>query len=296
MTVTNTTPLAATYVASGVINLTGAHDMTISGKSIAGGSSACITLTNCHDVTIQYNKLYNSTNVGIYLYNCYNITVTGNFVTKVSTGVYAQQCPSGGIAVTSNQFLNMAGPFPRGQFVQFNNVNGGNCIASNKCENIMGQSNPEDAISIYQCHGTAAHPITITGNQIRGGGPSTSGGGIMLGDSGGSYIYAANNILVNPGQYGIAISGGDHNIINGNQIYSAAKSFTNIGLYVETIGSAPVVAPTVENNKVNFYNASGVENAAWLADGITTPAGWATNTWGANITASILPATLITAN
>jgi len=36
------------------------------------------------------------------------------------------------------------------------------------------------------------------------------GGGIMLGDGGGSNIVAKNNILVDPGQYGMAVSGGSY--------------------------------------------------------------------------------------
>jgi len=115
-----------TYVTSAVISLTGASNETISGKSIAGGSAASISLSNCHDVTISNCRLYNSTNVGVYLYNCYNITITGNYFANVSTGVDAVQCPQGGIVVNSNQFSNMWGPFPRGQFVQFNNVDGPN--------------------------------------------------------------------------------------------------------------------------------------------------------------------------
>lgn len=291
---TQSAAASQTYVASGVISLSNASGVTISGKSIAGGSAASITLSNCNNITIKNCKLYNSTNVGIYLYNCYNITIEGNFFTHVSTGVNAVQCPKGGIVVNSNQFLNMMGPFPKGQFVQFNNVDGPyNQINSNLCENVMGASNPEDAISIYESNGTAASPITVNGNEIRGGGPSTSGGGIMLGDSGGSYITADGNTLVNPGQYGIAISGGSHNTITNNIVYGASQSFTNIGLYLESIGST-VSSATVSGNRVLFYNAAGTVNGAWLASGISTPTGWSTNNWDADIDASVLPTTLIT--
>jgi parallel beta-helix repeat protein len=281
-------------MAGSVISLTNQSGVTISGKSIAGGSAASITLCNCNNITVTNCKLYNSTNVGIYLYNCYNITIKGNYFTNLATGVNVVQCPKGGIEVNSNQFLNMMGPYPKGQFVQFNNVGGAyNQINSNICENIMGESKPEDAISIYESNGTAASPITINGNEIRGGGPSTSGGGIMIGDSGGSYITANGNTLVNPGQYGIAISGGSHNAITNNIVYGAKQSFTNIGMYVEAIG-ANISAATVSGNRVKFYNSAGVCNGAWLASGLATPSGWTNNNWNANIDASVLPATLIT--
>lgn len=286
--------VAASYVASGVISWSNKSNATISGKSIVGGSAAPITLTNCSNITITNCKLYNSTNVGIYLYNCYNITIQGNFITNVATGVNVVRCAKGGIVVNSNQFLNMKGPYPKGQFVQFNNVNGANnTINSNLCENVMGQSNPEDAISIYQSNGTLASPIRINGNSIRGGGPSTSGGGIMLGDSGGSFTVADGNTLVNPGQYGIAISGGNHNSITNNLIYGVKQSFTNIGLYVDPIGVS-IGSSTVSGNRIKFYNSAGTINGAWLASGVTTPAGWSTNNWNADIDASILPTTLIT--
>ncbi|MDO3643692.1 right-handed parallel beta-helix repeat-containing protein [Mucilaginibacter sp. L3T2-6] len=287
--------VAQTYVSSPVISLSNASNITISGKAIAGGTKAAITLTNCHDVHITNCKLYNSTNVGIYLYNCYNITINGNYLTNVSTGIYVDHAAKGGIIVNGNQFLNMKGPFPRGQFVQFNNVKGANNqINSNQCENILGQSNPEDAISLYQSYGTSACPISIRGNQIRGGGPSNSGGGIMLGDSGGAYQIADGNTLVNAGQYGIAISGGSHNSITNNLIYSVSQSFTNVGLYVASFSGILISGAQVAGNRVKFYNSSGIANGVWLADGLLAPAGWSTNNWNANIDSSILPAVLIT--
>src|SRR5437868_6396776 len=56
---------ATFYTKSNVVNLDGAHNITISGKIIAGGSVPAITLTNCHDVHITQNSLTNSTEVGI---------------------------------------------------------------------------------------------------------------------------------------------------------------------------------------------------------------------------------------
>ncbi|MDB5133076.1 MAG: right-handed parallel beta-helix repeat-containing protein [Mucilaginibacter sp.] len=283
-----------TYVVSGVINLNGSHDITISGKSINGGSVPAITLTNCYNVHITKNMLGNSSNVGIYLYNCYNITIDYNCITKVSAGVLAVDITNGGIIVNNNQFKNMVGPMPHGQFVQFDNVSGANnSISYNRGENIFGQSNPEDAVNIYKSNGTASSPIQVVGNWIRGGGPSTSGGGIMLGDNGGSYQVASNNILVNPGEYGMAIAGGDNISITNNSTYAAAQSFTNIGVYVWGQSGSPCTNTTVNGNQVKFFNKSNIENDAWVATGEATPSGWSTNTFGANINASILPTVLI---
>lgn len=282
------------YTNSSVIDLYGQHDITINGKAISGGSAPLIKLTNCYNIKITGNKLSNGTNVGIYLYNCENITIENNFFTKVSTGVYADHT-KGGIVVNNNQFLNMQGPFPRGQFVQFNNVKGaGSSISNNRGENIIGQSFAEDAISLYQSEGTASSPINIKGNWIRGGGPSASGGGIMLGDQGGSYLYASENILVDPGQFGMAVSGGHHNTIINNSIYGKQQSFTNVGLYVNDIGGFKTSDLKVTNNKVRYYNKDNYQNNAWLSPNSLKPEGWDANQWGANLDPSILPQVIIT--
>jgi parallel beta-helix repeat protein len=294
MEITTADAAKAQYITSDVINLSNVHDITISKKSIAGGNAPCITLYNCYNITIIGNKLHNSADVGVYLRQCHNIVITDNFIVKVSTGVYADHCHGGGIQVNGNQFLNMGGPMPRGQCVQFNNVDGANnAINSNICENISGESHPEDAISLYQSNGVAGSPITIYYNHIRGGGPSTTGGGIMLGDSGGSYETAYANKLVNPGQYGIAISGGGHNTVTNNYIYSKSQWFTNIGVYVQSIGSK-VSSATVSCNRVLFYDKRGVENDKWLGPGTQRPSGWDSNILGATLSAAILPVRLIT--
>ncbi|MDB5123624.1 MAG: right-handed parallel beta-helix repeat-containing protein [Mucilaginibacter sp.] len=293
-TTATTTAVTSGYTSSSPINLNGSHDITISGKSINGGSVPAITLTNCYNVHITKNMLGNSTDVGVYLYNCYNVTVDYNNITNVSTGVYVVNTTGGGIVVNYNQFKNMVGPMPRGQFVQFNTVSGsGNSISYNKGENIFGQSNPEDAINLYKSNGTSSSPIQVVGNWIRGGGPSATGGGIMLGDTGGSYEIASNNIMVDPGQYGIAIAGGDHMSITNNSIYGKAQSFTNIGLYIWGQSGSLCTNATISGNQVKFMNKSNSENDAWVGTGESTPSGWSSNTFGANISASILPSVVV---
>lgn len=286
--------ITAGYIFSSPIVLTGTGNITLRGKAIAGGHSPAITLIRCHDIHILSNILFNSTDVGIHLIWCRNITIEHNFFTRVSTGVYAEQTTGGGIVVDSNQFLNMLGPFPRGQFVQFNNVGGSGCsISGNRGENIFGLSYPEDAISLYQSHGADTSPILIKGNWIRGGGPSRSGGGIMLGDNGGSWLAASDNILVDPGEYGMAIAGGDHNSIIRNKIYGRSQPFTNVGLYVNSINGYTVTNAVVSDNQVNFFNASNYNNNAWLAPGVEKPMGWDENSWGAAIDSTLLPARII---
>jgi len=292
-----TATVLPTYKAASAINLYGVHDTTISGLAIAGGNVAAIMLNNCYNVHITGNKLYNSTDVGIHLFQCHNITIDNNYFTNLSTGVYVQGLgvTTGGIVINQNQFLNMMGPLPRGQFVQFNNVTGPGCsISNNLCENVFGQSNPEDAISLYMSNGTPASPIMVSGNSIRGGGPSVTGGGIILGDAGGSYQTVENNVLVNPGQYGIGIASGTNMQVLNNKIFAAKNVFTNVGVAVWNQYSNSCAIINVSGNQVNWTAAGGYANPEWNAGNCGTVSGWNTNAWAANLTTSILPATLIT--
>jgi len=281
------------YNTSAVINYTGLHDITISGIAIKGGTVPSISLSNCYNVHITQCSLGNSTQVGIQLYNCYNITIDYTFITNCSTGIYVINTTKGGIVIQNNQFLNMRGPYPRGQAVQFNTVSGaGNSISNNTIENITGQSNTYEAINCYKCNGTAASPIMINGNWIRGGGPNSSSGGIQLGDNGGSHITASNNILVNPGQMGLSVSGGDNMVFTNNSVYSTQQSFTNVGIVVWAQAGAIITNCQVSNNKVNFINSTGAQNSDWIGPNTPTPSGWSTNVWAASIDATLLPASI----
>jgi hypothetical protein len=211
---------------------------------------------------------------------------------SVRTGVLAVE--SKGIKVTYNDVKNVLGPFPRGQMVQFDEVNGvGNSISFNACENLPGHSNPEDAISLFKSNGTAAEPIMVVGNWIRGGGPSLSGGGIILGDYGGSYINVEDNILVDPGQYGIAITAGNNLTIKNNKIYGRQQSFTFWGLMSYIQYPNPTHSNTISNNEVNWKNHQGIPRNFWNDGKGGVINGWNTNTYNPDLTESILPAKII---
>lgn len=150
--------------------------------------------------------------------------------------------------------------------MQFNEVNGsGNQITCNVSDGTTpGYKNgTEDQINMWMSSGTAASPISITYNKIRGGGPSTSGGGIIAGDGGGSYITIDTNILVNPGQYGVSIAGGHDNKMLNNKIYSGAFAWTNIGAFVWNQYAPAAYNEEVSGNRVNWLNSSGVANNWW---------------------------------
>jgi len=286
------TAYSGPYTDSSPIVLDGISNKTISKLKITNSSGHCIKLSNCSNITIQSCKLGPSKGEGVFLSNCTNITVTNCSMESVESGVVADI--GSGIKVIYNDVKNVQGPMPRGQMVQFGNVTGsGNSISYNVAENINGQSFPEDAISLFMSKGTAADPIQVIGNWIRGGGPSTSGGGIMTGDEGGSYVLVQDNILVNPGQYGITISSGDHITIKNNKIYSDKEPFSNIGLSAYRQYEILTTANTIMNNEVNFTNKDGVLNCLWNAGNCGDIAGWETNMHNANLKANILPTKII---
>ena len=280
------------YTDSQPIVLDGVSNKTIDMLKITNSSGHCIKLSNCSNITIQNCKLGPSKGEGVFLSNCTNITVTNCSMESVESGVVADV--GSGIKVTHNDVKNVQGPMPRGQMVQFGNVSGGgNSISYNVVENIAGQSYPEDEVSLFQSNGTAQDPIQVVGNWIRGGGPSTSGGGIMTGDEGGSYVLVQDNILVNPGQYGITISSGTHITINNNKIYSDKLPFSNIGLSAYKQYSIETSSNTISNNQVNYTNKDGVLNNMWNAGNCGVITGWDTNTYNSSLNASILPAQII---
>lgn len=277
-----------TYTNSPAITLSGKHDITI--KALITPS---ITLYNCYNIIIKNCKIGPNKSVGIQTQQCTNISIDSCYIYNVSTGVYALDSKT--ISVTNCQGLNMQGPFPKGSFVQFDNVSGGgNKVNYNRFQNALGQSYPEDAISMYKSNGLPADPIQIYGNWIRGGGPSLTGGGIMLGDNGGSNIAAQDNILVDPGQYGMAVSGGTNMSIINNSIYAKAQSFTNVGLYYWNQSGLPSSNITISGNKVNFTSGKYGVNNTYLAPGSTVPNGWSTNILNADINESLLPENIIT--
>jgi hypothetical protein len=211
---------------------------------------------------------------------------------SVSTAVYAVE--STGIKVIYNDVKNVLGPFPRGQMVQFDAVyGGGNCIDYNVVENIYGQSHAEDAINLYKCNGISEDPIRVVGNWIRGGGPSKSGGGIMVGDKGGSYILVQENILVNPGQYGLTIASGHNIVVQNNKVFSKQLPWSNVGVTSFRQYEIDTYSNTIRNNEINFTDKNGRLNNTWKKGNMGIVIGWETNYYNPELNEQMLPEKII---
>jgi nitrous oxidase accessory protein NosD len=277
---------------SGPLVIDGEEDVTIRGLAIVNPEGNGITIRNAKRVRVEGCSIGQCRGEAIQIESCDGVVVTRNRFQSVRTGVYALN--SRRIEVTYNRCLNVQGPEPRGQLAQFDKVTGGgNRINDNLALNVSGKSNPEDVINLFKSSGTADDPIQVVGNKIRGGGPSESGGGIMTGDNGGAYILVKGNILVDPGQYGIAIAGGHHIQVLDNKVVGKRQPFTNVGIYAWNQSRAPSHDHTIKGNQVRWFNKDGAENPCWNSGNCGAVAGWDSNDWHADLDDSILPAELL---
>jgi hypothetical protein len=276
-------------------------NFTIERETITGGSSPCILLINCTNVHIVHCTLINSKDIAIRLEGCSNVLIDSNEIGHVQAGVFAILCPLGHIRVVYNQMKNMIGPFPQADFVQFDEVSGGdNQICYNKLENFEGQSNAEDAIDLYKSNGLPNDPITVGYNWIRGGGPSVTGAGITAGDGGGSYQKIVGNIVVNSGSGGIQVAGGTYVQISNNVIYSKSLPWSGFGLASSNYSGKPSSHNTISENSVNWFagrlggiKRDTVYKAGTGANANPVPAAWRTNNVDKQLGENVLPVKII---
>lgn len=152
-----------------------------------------------------------------------HITVRNNLIHGVATGFWASHARHP-IVFESNTVLDILGPFPRGQMVQFDNVKSGSGqsrIVGNVSDwfSRTQPTNYEDHINTYMSSGTKGEPILIQGNKLRGG-DSDTGSAIVVGDQGGHWYEIRDNIVVAVPNTGIGHVGGGNFTTVGNRIYN----------------------------------------------------------------------------
>lgn len=267
---------------------------------LAGGSQDGIVVNGVSNVTIKNVKIINGKGFGIHIYgNAKNITVDGVFISNIGFGLYAQDAQT--VKVINSQMLNINGinTSSLGHAIQFNNVSGaGNQINNNRIESIDGVAlHPHDVINVYASNGLPGDSIQVIGNWIRGGQrslwPTANSGaaGIVVGDLGGSYQVCRKNILVSPGYVGIQAQGGNHIKVDHNLIYSSSNPASLVGMSWGNYSKLSSTDVTYAYNQVKWFNLRNLEDDfGQNGSGVTL----VNNTWGANITADILPATIIT--
>jgi parallel beta-helix repeat protein len=271
-------------------------NLVIEGLQFSNLAGNNLLFKDCENIIIRNCYFAESADEAISIENGKNFTIENNLFANNESGIYALRT-KGEIVIRNNQFVNVKGPVPRGQYVQFDDCSGpGNIIENNKGESWPGESDPEDLVSVFKSGGTPESPIIIRNNIFRGGGPSTSGGGIMTGDTDGGYVIVENNILVDPGQYGIAIAGGKSIIIRNNKVFGRSQRFTNVGIYVWAQADVPCGEVEVSHNNVNFIKGNrdvAESNSYWDGENCGTIKGWETNKDNLTIEELNLPAHLI---
>lgn len=241
-----------------------ASDRTIENLDLGPCGGEGVRIERSRNVTIRNLTIRDTGDVGIYVEGSDGVIIEENRIDNTLSGIRALS--STGVEVRCNSVRNVRGPIPAGQFVQFDKVKGpGNGISCNIGENEPGRGVPEDAISLFQSRGEPGRPILVSRNRLVGGGPSQSGGGIMLGDGGGAYLEARDNLLIDPGQYGIAVASGSHMTIAGNVVIARPQLFTNVGISVWNQYAEPCHTVTVSGNSVDWRARTGRPNPWWDA-------------------------------
>jgi cellulose 1,4-beta-cellobiosidase len=225
-----------------------------------------LTFSNKENLTFVNCRFIDHKKVALQFQGCKKIRVSNCFFSSVNP-IYAVN--SSDITVENNTVLNIYSPKPRGQFVQTNACTGPILIRQNMITNTPGECLVEDVINLYKCYCTAQDPAIIEYNTIVGGGISSSGGGIMLGDNGGSYQIARNNELTTPGQYGIACAGGTHISIINNNVYSPQTAVSNVAFYAWNQKAPTADSVIVSGNKANWTNKKGASNGWYDGKNVT---------------------------
>lgn len=229
----------------------------------------------------------------LFISGCHDIAVHNCYVNQGYRGIHAQMC-SGNIVIDNCYVTNIshlngastAGPASGdGSHIQLDTCVGPGFAVTN---NFVWVQSPNpgvgDLISMFKVYGTSGSYVQITGNQSQGGSQGTNGyDGIGVGDVGGQYQLAQNNLIANSGYAGIQIPGGSFIIVQNNKIYSAKNNFPGgtgslKGMTCYSAFGATPTNITAQNNFLNWRDYNNNVNNLYVEPGVTTPTGWATNT------------------
>jgi hypothetical protein len=211
------------YVTSGDA-ITVMHDnVVIRNSRIHHEEGSGIVVDGARNVTIEYSEVINSsppsgidpeTSTELYnilAYQAPDLNINNVTLRDGSSGVYLLESPNA--TLSQIEGYNFHGPFPRGQFVQFDKSEGGS-LSDFYVVNDPNNSYPEDIISVYHSPNVTISRGLIDGNN------STSGVGVMFeGNSAGGRVE--NVDAVNQGN-------GAFSSYSPDVTFEATRSFDNI--------------------------------------------------------------------
>lgn len=251
---------------SAPLDLSGKSNVVVENKRFVDAPSIAIKMYNgANNITIRNCTFDGAAQELVELENAFNITIENCLFAKGYSGVYA--VGSKNVKIINCQFVNMRIKWINGQFQgkgQFVQMNGCSDILVENCkgENFP-EADPEDMISFYKSSNAVVRNNIFRGNPTSSW--SNSGGGIIAGDNGGDNILIENNTVMTPGNYGIAIAGGNNNRVLNNKIYSERNAVSNNPLYVWAQAGAACGSITVTGNRVYWIDKNGARNNGWNA-------------------------------
>ena len=246
-----------------------AVNVSIKGIEIKNYVDNGIFFDSGHNIRLRRLKITDSgsgngeLNGAIRLNDVESVNISHNFLTRVSSGILPTSC-EGPVVIEWNTGINIGR-----NFIQLDKCEGeGIRVRYNTMERIgellrPGANDVVDWISIFRSHGTESDPIQVSYNRARGHGFSDTGSFIMLGDEGGSYQIAEENIGVTPGQVGIGIAGGHHITVNRNILFSEEWEDSNVALYSANFSRPRPCSNHIISNNRSYWYSDGKQNNLW---------------------------------
>ena len=238
-----------------------------------------IRLDNQSDIVIENLRFENrpyvsgqgNSHVSIYLNNCSNITIRNCDFEDISEAVAI----FGGSNITvewcrANNILGPSQPrvgYQTGNFLQ--TVGSPSSVVVQDCKLVVGPNgDTEDIVSFYSANSSILRRTQIDGT----GWASPNGTGAILGDNGGSNNLIEDVTMLNPGQVGAAIAGGQNNTVRRTTVYRVASDPSpgqgNVGMYAMDFSGAGWSGHRFEENHVRYWSSrQNVWNGIYNPDG-----------------------------
>lgn len=231
-----------TYSFEGVKVYQNEDNLVIEGKEFGHNANGkALVFYNCQNVIVRNCKFAEVNQDDSLMFDgCNNILVEHCEFENVHRGARVWRATHD-VIIRENHFTNILGRIRGGVkttcAIQFAYCQGTNLkIIDNSCETIPGFGAQDDTINLFYSFGTDTDPIEVSGNWCRGHGDkvegSRSGGGILIGDYGGKYQIAEDNICVDTGNYGMGIAGGQYMTLKDNTVYGIKGHLNQLGLSI----------------------------------------------------------------
>lgn len=230
------------------------HDPQYAGIVISNSAGICFDIQNSSYVEVRNFNVINCSGRAVKVAgNSHHITIVNNDFTKTAgIVVYGGE----GFFIEDNRFKKIIGTIRPNtltsgiQLAVVHGTNIGSSISGNRIYNNIGDNAKTDGINVFNSNFSELRPLIISNNELHGYGTNNSGGGIVVGDYGGSYIKVIRNYLDHAGSINIRIAGGHHITIDGNTILHEKATEGGRGIWAYT----PTLATASECYAIYIYN------------------------------------------